>query len=105
YFTFVRTAAPYWRWHVFARDDGRVISVIRDPIPSVTTPFACYLGGAVISPPDVAITIATDRGDSVGDSVIALLSLVEPSSFRVLATLTPSVLGTNNYVSRTVLGE
>lgn len=105
YFVFGRGAEVGWYWSVIARDDGRILSVIRSPVPSSEGPFGCHLFNVAVSGAHAAITVATNSGESIGDSVIALLEWGDPASFRVLATLTPSELGPNNYVQQLAMGD
>src|SRR5690606_9763919 len=105
YFVFVRGAELDWLWAVIAREDGQVLAVIRYPFPSGGDGFRCTLFEAIAGEGHAAITVATNTRGEVGDSIIGLLRGTGGLAFEVLSRLTPRVLGTNNYVSRTVLGE
>lgn len=105
YFFYGRGAELGWIWWVIARDDGRIMSVVRSPIPSAGDPFECYLFNMTVSEPRAAITVATGGGGAIGDSIVGLVDWRDGPSFRVLATLTPSDLGPNNYVHQIALGD
>src|SRR5690606_22531358 len=86
YFMFTRTASPYWRWYVIARDDGRIISVIRDMIRSPRPPISC-LFDITLSPPNAAVSAWALEEGGFGDLMIGWMRLDEPRSLRVLMEL------------------
>ncbi len=97
YFAFTRGAEPGWLWLVIARDDGRVLAVVRSPVPHPTEPFDCFMGPVGIGEGRTAFSVATGYGDGIGPQVVIL---VDPDgSHRVVRTLLPAEVGSNNYIA------
>lgn len=106
YFAYARGEEPGWRWVVVARDDGRVLAVVRSRIEGTVDGFQCYAFNVAPTFGRAGFVVATNRPGEIGDSVIGLIEWASGApTFRVLATLTTSFLGPNNFPQQIEIGD